>query len=154
MLAKVQRFVIGDEREGYTLCHPRFAEYVQGLIGRSALQTYTDALLNHCARWPEHRSRYALAYYASHLAEAGRWGDLHALVGMGSTEQLFAETRHAVEGNYSGYLRNLNRAWTHAEEQGHQTPEAIGHQIRYALIYASINSLASNTPRELLYCSL
>ena len=79
VLKKVYRFVIGNEREGYALCHPRFTEYVRQLA-EPDIQRYTDILLAHCAKWSEHRSPYVMAHYARHLAEAGREMELWNLL--------------------------------------------------------------------------
>jgi hypothetical protein len=150
VLAEVRRFVIGDEREGYALCHPRFADYVRRRVGSRTLQTYSDALLAYCAGWREHRSPYALAHYAGHLAEAGRWEELHTLAAAGDERQEWAEARHASEGSYAGYLSDLGLAWAHADEEGWTEPAAVGRQVRYALIESSIHSLVGNIPPELL----
>jgi hypothetical protein len=148
--AEVRRFVIGGEREGYALCHPRFADYVRRRVGPRALQTYTEALLAYCAGWRKHRSPYALAHYAGHLAEAGRWEELHTLVATGDERQEWAEARHAGEGSYAGYLSDLGLAWAHADEEGWTEPAAVGRQVRCALIESSLHSLAGNIPSELL----
>ena len=43
---------------------------------------------------------YALRYYASHLADAGQWQALHALVATGDERGHFAEARLAADGSY------------------------------------------------------
>lgn len=142
VLTEVRRFVIGDEHEGYALCHPRFADYVRRRVG-PALQTYTEALLAYCARWREHGSPYALAHYAGHLHEARRYDELYTLV----EERAWMEAQFAHWGHYREFLGSVHLAWQAAEAAG---PGMVGRQVRYALLQASINSLAGNIPAELL----
>ena len=150
VLSEVRRFVIGNERQGYALCHPRFADYVRRRVGTRVLQTYTDALLNYCANWREHHSPYVLAHYAGHLAEAGRWEELHTLVATGGGRQEWADARFTAEEGSAGYLTDLGLAWTHADMQGRTDPSAIGRQVRYAMVSSSLHSIADAIPVSLV----
>ncbi|MCS6964817.1 MAG: ATP-binding protein, partial [Thermoflexus sp.] len=94
---------------------------------------------------------YGLRHLGAHLAAAGEWEKLHKLVAEGDEHQPWAEARYAAEGDYGGYLMDLELARRHAmREEGRQDPRAVGRQVRYALIEASIRSLAGNIPPELL----
>ncbi|MBC7226280.1 MAG: AAA family ATPase [Thermoflexales bacterium] len=97
---------------------------------------------------------YGLRHLAEHLAGAGEWERLHRLVAEGGDQQPWAEARHAAEGNYTGYLADLDLAWRRAEEEGRGEPAALGRQVRCALIESSIHSLAGNIPPELLAAAL
>jgi len=61
-------------------------------------------------------------------------------------------TVHERVGDTSGYLSDVDRAWRLAERAyaGRQSSSAIGLQCRYALIVASLCSLAGNIPPALL----
>ncbi len=149
VVAEVRRFLIGDDDAGYALCHPRFADYARQQAGGD-LQNYRNSLLTYCRKWREHKSKYALRYYADHLEEADLWGELHTLVATGEERQDFAEARYEADANYLGYLNDLVLAEKHAVQEGETHREAVGRQVRYALIEASVNSLAGNIPTELL----
>ncbi|MEM7714417.1 MAG: NB-ARC domain-containing protein [Cyanobacteria bacterium P01_A01_bin.68] len=54
-------------------------------------------------------------------------------------------------GQTANFVTDVGRAWELAEDSCTETkPEVIGLQCRYALIIASLNSLAANVPVELL----
>ncbi|MFV9507427.1 MAG: hypothetical protein AB4911_22980 [Oscillochloridaceae bacterium umkhey_bin13] len=78
VLRQVRRFVIGDEQRGYSLVHPRLAQYLR-LNAKIKVEPCMDRLLDYCARWSEHHSRYALMYYTQHLEEAQRYADIVSL---------------------------------------------------------------------------
>ncbi|HJQ26307.1 MAG TPA: AAA family ATPase [Blastocatellia bacterium] len=112
-IKQVQRYVIGDEKEGYTFCHPRFRDYVaQERIKEIEQQPYRQRLLDYCARWREHKREYALAHYVPHLAEVGRAEDLPDLLG---PEWLCAKWN--CFGSYSALIQDLNVAATVALKQ-------------------------------------
>ena len=64
----LHRFVLGDEHQGYVLCHPRFQDYITQKVLRGDTR-YRERILAYCGRWSEHGSRYALAAYTGHLIE-------------------------------------------------------------------------------------
>lgn len=105
VLTEVRRFVIGGEQEGYTLCHPRFADYVRRRVGPRALETYTSALLVHCANWREHRSPYALQHLSDHLLETERFRELVNLI-----DRSFLSTKVQCFRSYTGALHDLRNA--------------------------------------------
>jgi hypothetical protein len=81
-LEQVRRYVLGVAEGGYILCHWRFQDYVARKIGEGGQVPYREALIGYCARWPEHKSPYALRYYAQHLTEAveaADWSNRHDL---------------------------------------------------------------------------
>jgi hypothetical protein len=68
---KLRRYLSGDQKSGYAIAHPRFGQYLtEEKFEDYEVQAYLDQLLAYCARWPAHRSTYALTCYARHLADA------------------------------------------------------------------------------------
>jgi hypothetical protein len=96
---------------------------------------------------------YELRHLVAHLAESGRPDDLHHLLALETSEQRNAwhNARERV-GDTDGFLADIARAWQLADEVGarHSAAEALGLQTRYALVVASINSLYSKIPPELV----
>ena len=79
VLARVRRIVRQDKDGRYSLAHPRLRRYVANPKRIGKINHYVDQLLDYCSSWTEHRSPYALAFYATHLSEAGRVDDLYEL---------------------------------------------------------------------------
>ena len=89
-----------------------------------------------------------------HLEKAGDFDGLHAL--------LREETAQGRNGWYeanerlgqpSVFADSVAHAWHLADEAFRDGKPALGLQCRYALITASLNSLAGNVPTELLACA-
>lgn len=72
----VRRYLVGGDGEGYTLCHPRFRDYVADQVGEVERARYVEALVAYCQRWATHRSAYALRFLPPHLVELGRRDDM------------------------------------------------------------------------------
>ncbi|MBK8446301.1 MAG: trypsin-like peptidase domain-containing protein [Micropruina sp.] len=68
VLPTIRRLVTGGDAIGYALAHPRLARYLRTKTA-NVLRFKRVALLDYCARWAEHSSRYALAQYPTHVAE-------------------------------------------------------------------------------------
>jgi hypothetical protein len=93
---------------------------------------------------------YLRQFWITHLALAERWDLANTvltdiIIVAEYYSQPWAAARYAVEGSYTGYLADLYRVWTHAEERNDL---ALG--VRSALIGASIRSLSDNFSPELL----
>lgn len=95
---------------------------------------------------------YGLRHLAAHLEGAGRVEDVHRLLALetGEHRNTWCEAKEAV-GDTNGFLADVTRAWRLAEKPGSEQNDrernrAIGLQCRYALILASLNSLAQNIP--------
>jgi len=90
---------------------------------------------------------------AWHMEQAGQGEALHALLREETVEgrNAWYEARERL-GQTVGYLADVARAWWLAEEAfaARSSPLAIGLQCRYALVTASLNSLAQNVPPALL----
>jgi WD40 repeat protein len=80
-VGQAQRFVLGNEADGYQFCHPRFRDYIaEERIKETEQRPYRQHLLSYCAGWAKLKSRYALTYYPQHLVEAGHQEDLRRLL--------------------------------------------------------------------------
>ena len=78
VLRRVRRYVLRDPEGGYVLAHPRLRDY---LCTRIKLEAYRDKVVDYCARWRDHKSQYALNFFARHLKAARRTEDLYELIG-------------------------------------------------------------------------
>ena len=79
VLARVRRLVRQDNDGRYRLAHPRLRRYVAEPARIGKINDYRNLLLEYCAKWKEHRSRYALEFRATHLADGGRLEELYKL---------------------------------------------------------------------------
>jgi hypothetical protein len=88
-----------------------------------------------------------------HMEQANQEEAIHALLCLETEEgrNAWYETREAM-GQTAGYLADVHRALRLAEEDfaSHQSQTAVGLQCRYALIIASLNSLAGGIPPALV----
>ncbi len=106
--------------------------------------------------------RYGLRHLVAHLKAAGREDEVHRLMRLEWSDQQGEQrsagfenswyTVHERVGDASGYLNDMDRAWQLAGQayDGRQSSSAIGLQCRYALMVASLCSLAGNIPPALL----
>ncbi len=95
---------------------------------------------------------YIHNYLSWHLEKAGQSQELHQLL-QASTPQGRNAWYEACDrlGKLGNFVTDVVRAWRLAEQMYEEKPsESIGLQCRYALIIASLNSLAKNIPAELM----
>ncbi|BAY29448.1 NB-ARC domain-containing protein [Nostoc carneum NIES-2107] len=95
---------------------------------------------------------YIHQHLAWHLEKAGLLEEIHSLLreesqtggnGWFEAREKLAQTR--------GYIADISRAWELVQANWQKsTPQVVGLQCRYALIMASINSLPTNIPAELV----
>jgi len=102
-------------------------------------------------------SEYELRHLAKDLDELGKTADLHRLLALDTSKgrNAWFEAKY-VGGNAGGFLADVSLAW-HA---AWRADDALGDgvragsnatlQARYALITASVNSLAKNLPPDLV----
>ncbi|MGD0063932.1 MAG: hypothetical protein ABSB76_10885, partial [Streptosporangiaceae bacterium] len=110
---------------------------------------------------------YGLRHLAAHLGAAGRLGDLHRLlscqwtqpaVGTGSASRYVNTWFMARDraGDVAGYVQDVQLAWQAAtacarqEADGEPDTAGLGLELRYALIAASMVSLANSLPVPLV----
>ena len=101
---------------------------------------------------------YGLRYIAAHLEGAGRAKDLHCLLALETNEQrnVWYKAKHA-NGDVAEYLADVTRAWRLANDNaavpnGHGVQAAL--LCQYALITASLRSLAKVVPDHLLVAAV
>jgi len=106
-----------------------------------------DDLADRLARMPPEERTFALEILPQQLVDTGEAEDLHLLL----SERAWMHAQVARAGDYGTFLSNVRLARRVAEATG---PAAIGHQVRYALLEASINSLSGNIPPYVLAAGL
>ncbi|MBN4005992.1 NB-ARC domain-containing protein [Nostoc sp. LPT] len=88
-----------------------------------------------------------------HLEKAQRIEEIHSLLREESqtTSNGWFEAREKL-GQAGGYITDISGAWKLAQANWTEStlPQVVGLQCRYALITASLNSLAANVPANLL----
>ncbi|QIR41252.1 hypothetical protein HCG51_05095 [Tolypothrix sp. PCC 7910] len=88
-----------------------------------------------------------------HLEKAGRVEEIHSLLWEESAtgNNGWFEVREQL-AQTGGYITDVSRAWELAEANWDEStlPQVVGLQCRYALITASLNSLAAKLPVKLL----
>ncbi|GAA3446532.1 hypothetical protein [Planomonospora venezuelensis] len=100
---------------------------------------------------------YGLRHVVHHLAAAGADAVLHRLmelewpreeavdpVDASPAANAWYEV-HRARRTFAGYALDVRRAWARAERSG-----TLALELRYALVAASVNSMAGNVPSELL----
>lgn len=162
-LRSLARLVIGDGRtQGYVFSHPRLGGYFNEKLSPNQRRAVIDrflcwgadtlAALKEGSVTPSSVSPYLVEHYRAHLEGAGQAADSFLpLISDG-----WARAWFALEGGYAGFLTDLERvsdvvAQTNAEaaRRGEPAPH-LGAEIRCALCQASVSSLASRFPPELL----
>jgi transcriptional regulator with XRE-family HTH domain len=96
---------------------------------------------------------YIYAHLTWHMEQAGQVDEIHALLSEENTEAQNAWYQACEQiGQTAVYLADVERAWRLADQAGtsSETAYAVGLQVRYALIVASVNSRAKNIPPDLL----
>ncbi|MEH1995310.1 NB-ARC domain-containing protein, partial [Nostoc sp.] len=96
---------------------------------------------------------YIHQYLVWHLEKAGQVEEIHQLLREKSAtgSNGWYEVREQL-AQTAGYITDISRAWELAEANWNEStlPQVVSWQCRYALITASLNSLAANLPAKLL----
>ncbi|MGY1582037.1 hypothetical protein [Streptomyces sp. MN13] len=99
---------------------------------------------------------YGLRHLVTHLIHASQDAVLHSLMALEWPRDDHAEEpanawyeAHRTRREFAGYALDVQRAWGRAE-RAPTAPRSIALELRYALIAASVNSVAGNVPSELL----
>jgi hypothetical protein len=96
-------------------------------------------------------NRYELKHLAAHLQEAGLADKLHQVLRVETRQRRNAwYEAKARRADFDGYVEDVGRAWSLADQRFRGDWPAVGLQCRYALVTASLNSLAGNIPSVLL----
>jgi hypothetical protein len=75
---QVTRWMRISEGKLYAFAHPLLATTFAAQLGDDAEDALQD-LIDYCAKWEKHQSRYALRHYAEHLRDVKRWEELYAI---------------------------------------------------------------------------
>ena len=105
----------------YTFGHPILAEEFSLAIGEGQVSEAVRRLLRHCEHWQEHKSPYALRYYAEHLRKA-------ATAETSSQREFLQTTLYSLARNEE-FAKKI-------EEIFPDEPELSLHPIQNALLYA------------------
>ena len=163
----LKRFVIGDNQvQGYVFSHPKLGYYFWETLTETEQMQWEKRFLD----WGEHTLQefingsrdatkkkealyYVVSNYAAHLERAEqpieKWLPL-------IHHQQWAQAWFTVEGAYGGYSQDVQRVWNQSKVfdylaiNNNDKAPYLGQQIRCALIEASLHSLVSNIPVELI----
>ncbi|MBD1898908.1 ATP-binding protein [Trichocoleus sp. DQ-A3] len=101
--------------------------------------------------------QYGLRYLTQHLVQANRVKELHSLLALETSDQRNAwfDAKESIEDE-SGFLSDVSLAWSQAETASMVVEEKaeIALQCCYALMTASIHSIAENIPADLLIAAV
>ncbi len=157
-LLDVRQFLdpLGFEQGQYRLYHQSLIDFLSeeeraaefwielAPVHRQIARYYQE----HCAHDWSDCDLYGLRNLAKHLVGAERWEDLHQLIGQpGMEHNGWVDARYSKEENHLGYLSDLSLAMDVARNAG---PIATHWQVRYSLIRASLKTVATNIPPNLL----
>jgi len=138
LVNRVRKVLVVGSDGTYSLLHPRLRGYLQEMI---ETQPYEDRLIEYCAQWHQHKSRYALTYYAAHLARAvsaARQPERHRLTELVVrlvTNKQFQDTYLAIVEDLRGLQTDLQRALE--ASVGDDTPDALPLLVESALSLVS-----------------
>lgn len=145
----------GSTDDGYVFEHLRlrelFREHILLQQERAELQ---QRFVSYGQEWHEkrrtHLTNYVRRYWIEHLAEAGAWERIFSvLTSTVAADKRFyqpwARARFHAEGNYVGYLSDLDILWRQTEQQ-----KNIPAGFRCAYIASSIRSISGNILPSLL----
>jgi hypothetical protein len=154
ILPSVRRFLVGDDEQGYSLMNSRLHQYMRRRI--STLPAYRAKLLAYCADWNRHLSRYALDYFAAHLAEDPDNQEDRARLFALVNDRSWYEAKITHDPSGAGYLRDNELAWSvaaaidrKAVDQGEKA-SLLSWEVRSALAIASIHGLSQRMRSSLL----
>ena len=159
---EVRRFIIGDGQEqGYVYSHPKLAFYFWEQLddgeGRAWQKRFADygktvfRQLQTEGLLPEEiqARRYIIQHYTAHLERAG--ASPEDFYEMMSKAWLEARQSPWVDGTPDGFLSDVQAAWEKGEAG---RAEALGQCVRAVLCFASVASLSSNIPTELIIAAV
>lgn len=135
-LAAVSRFVPGDEENGYSLCHPRFQEYLAGRM-EDSVSLYRRKLSDYTMRWRETGSAYALRFMTAHLLEDKRYGELLTLL---TPDFLSSKVKYFK--SYAGGLQDLSHGLEAAFLTG-EDARALGLALAHCSIQNRVVKMSS-----------
>jgi len=90
---------------------------------------------------------YGVRNWVKHLEVLGEKDKIFKLVTANEKEPIWVNAHYALTGDYSGYLRDLSKAWAIVEKEEYWD---FGRQLHCAVIQASVQSLSANIPLPLM----
>jgi len=82
-ISKIDRWIYcdisNDNVQYYSLCHPRFREYMISKI-RNQLSMYCEKLIDYCSTWNELNSNYISLHFIRHLVEESNLSEVKKTV--------------------------------------------------------------------------
>jgi len=154
---EVARFIITVGEHSYVFSHQRLREvFLEQIYPPTERERLHRRLVEYGQKWWENRhqplSDYLRRFWLLHCAEVGEWELIREVVSAivptrdgSGVEQPWQTARYAAEGSNSGYIGDLERLWTWAEQRND-----LGLALRCALIAASLRSQSGNLIPELL----
>jgi hypothetical protein len=154
---EVARFIITVGEHSYVFSHQRLREvFLERIYPPTERERLHRRMVDYGNAWWADRhqplSEYLRRFWLLHCAEVGEWERIREVVSAivptrdgSGVEQPWQTARYAAEGSNSGYLGDLERLWTRAEQQGD-----LGLALRCALIAASLRSQSGNLSPKLL----
>ena len=154
---EVARFIITVGEHSYVFSHQRLREvFLEQIYPPTERERLHRRMVDYGNAWWADRhkplSEYLRRFWLLHCAEVGEWERIREVVSAivptrdgSGVEQPWQTARYAAEGSNSGYLGDLERLWTRAEQQGD-----LGLALRCALIAASLRGQSGNLSPTLL----
>jgi tetratricopeptide (TPR) repeat protein len=145
-IAPIHRFLVG--RDQLELMHLELrAVLVEQFTSPAERQAYRRRLLAWCASyshrgWPTDTPDFVLDRYASHLHEVGDYDELYRLL-----DRRWMELQAARTHSHQAFARDVLLAIDAAVSED---PPNLVQQVRGSFIYATLTSLATNVPPQLL----
>src|SRR5262249_36540328 len=102
-LKNVRRTVAGSDAAGYWIAHPRFRDYMQRF--KEELDLRRQKLVDHCRKWAQNPSEYAMLCAVRHFAAEG----LNDVVFTTLFDPAFRTTQRAVLKSAQPTLADLRR---------------------------------------------
>lgn len=146
------RFFVGDGKtHGYVFSHSRLNQYFREEMTSSEQKIWEERFLNYGRETvnalnlktlePKKVSSYIVQYFSSHLIRNNA-----SLEGMKPlTTSVWYRTSELLTETHSSFLIGISHVWQRANDN-----QAIGEQIRCALITTSLRSLATSIPSQLI----
>lgn len=142
-----------QNKEKYSIFHQSLRDYLldedRNLDFWCNEQKQHQQIIDFCERtsksWQELEriDAYGRKHLAQHLVEGARVEELHTLLSLEKNGKNAWFVVKDDEGDTAGFLADIELAWAEADEAyGREPGKSMGLQCRYALIKASINSMA------------
>ena len=136
------------ERTDYSYCYVDAVKQNQRIVNyyQAGAKSWAEVHLKKIAE-----DDYGRRHLAQHLVKGDRVEELHTLLSLEQDGKNAWFKLKDDEGDMAGFLADVDLAWAKVEEEPErESGRTIALQFRYALMIASVNSLAKIIPIELL----